>query len=96
MIPNQMFMVRGNKNYAPEENSISLTFDDGPDVDYTPGILDQLRIHDISATFFVIGEKAQSHPELIRRIVAEGHELGNHTFTHSEPAQTSAELFKQE
>lgn len=64
-------------------NRVALTFDDGPDPELTPRILDILREHGARATFFVIGRHARTHPELIRRIRAEGHELGNHSFHHS-------------
>ncbi len=61
---------------------IALTFDDGPDGQWTPPILDTLRRYRAPATFFVIGENAQRHLGLTRRIYAEGHEIGNHTYTH--------------
>lgn len=61
---------------------IALTFDDGPDPEWTPAILDILKQESVPGTFFVIGKNGQAHPDLLRRIVAEGHELGNHTFTH--------------
>ncbi|HXM49621.1 MAG TPA: glycosyltransferase [Pyrinomonadaceae bacterium] len=61
---------------------IALTFDDGPDPEWTPDILDILKQENVLATFFVIGKNGQAHPELLRRIINEGHELGNHTFTH--------------
>lgn len=61
---------------------IALTFDDGPDPKYTPAILDILKRENVPATFFIIGKNGQSYPELLRRIVNEGHEVGNHTFTH--------------
>ena len=61
---------------------IALTFDDGPDPEWTPAILDILKRENVPATFFVIGKNGQAHPDLLRRIVNEGHELGNHTFTH--------------
>ena len=62
--------------------SIALTFDDGPDPAWTPAILDILKKENVPATFFVIGKNGQAYPDLLRRIVAEGHEIGNHTFTH--------------
>ncbi len=62
--------------------SIALTFDDGPDPAYTPAILDILKRENVPATFFVIGKNGDEHPDLLRRIVNEGHEVGNHTFTH--------------
>lgn len=61
---------------------IALTFDDGPDPRWTPKILDILKAENVKAAFFVVGENGQANPDLIRRIAAEGHELGNHSFTH--------------
>lgn len=61
---------------------IALTFDDGPDPDWTPEILDILKQENVPATFFVIGKNGQAYPDLLRRVVNEGHEVGNHTFTH--------------
>jgi peptidoglycan-N-acetylglucosamine deacetylase len=61
---------------------VALTFDDGPDPVWTPKILDILKRENVPATFFVIGENAVSEPGIVRRIVAEGHEIGNHSFTH--------------
>ena len=69
---------------------LALTFDDGPDPRWTPRILDVLRRHRARATFFVLGSKVNAHPELTRRIVAEGHELGVHTFTHVQLAAVPA------
>ena len=67
---------------------VALTFDDGPDPEWTPAILDILKAKDVKATFFVIGENAEANPGLVARILAEGHELGNHTFTHPNLADT--------
>src|SRR5712691_9783357 len=61
---------------------IALTFDDGPDARYTPALLDILKQENVPATFFVMGKNGQAEPDLLRRIVNEGHEVGNHTFTH--------------
>lgn len=61
---------------------IALTFDDGPVSANTPRLLDMLSRRNVKATFYVIGERAQSHPNIIRRIVNEGHEVGNHTWGH--------------
>ena len=63
-------------------HGISLTFDDGPDPVLTPLLLGLLAAHEVKATFFVIGEKARKHPELIEAIAAGGHEIGNHTWSH--------------
>jgi peptidoglycan/xylan/chitin deacetylase (PgdA/CDA1 family) len=65
--------------------AIYLTFDDGPDPDWTPRILDVLREAGAQATFFAIGEQARRAPSLVRRILAEGHALGNHTLSHRHP-----------
>ncbi|WP_051086018.1 polysaccharide deacetylase family protein [Actinomycetospora chiangmaiensis] len=58
----------------------ALTVDDGPDPATTPALLDVLRRHGAHATFFLIGERAAAHPELVARIAREGHEIGNHTW----------------
>jgi len=67
---------------APTENTVALTFDDGPDPRFTPQILDLLAEYDIQATFFVTGARAEAYPELLQRIVNEGHIVGNHTYGH--------------
>jgi peptidoglycan/xylan/chitin deacetylase (PgdA/CDA1 family) len=64
---------------------IYLTFDDGPDPEWTPRILDLLGEAGAQATFFVIGAEALKAPSLVRRILAEGHALGNHTLSHRHP-----------
>ncbi len=70
------------RHFVTQKNEVWLTIDDGPDPEDTPVILDALRQHDARATFFVIGAKAARWPELVRRIVAEGHTVANHTQTH--------------
>ncbi|MDF2787161.1 MAG: polysaccharide deacetylase/glycosyl transferase, group 2 family protein [Neobacillus sp.] len=65
-----------------ESKEVVLTFDDGPDPAYTPQILDILNKNQIKGTFFIVGENAMLHPELVKRMHNEGHEIGNHTFTH--------------
>jgi peptidoglycan/xylan/chitin deacetylase (PgdA/CDA1 family) len=62
---------------------VSLTYDDGPNPDQTPGILDALREHGARATFFVLTGRAQEHPEIIRRMLAEGHEVALHGIDHA-------------
>jgi peptidoglycan/xylan/chitin deacetylase (PgdA/CDA1 family) len=64
------------------DNGIFLTFDDGPHPLHTSLVLDLLKEHGAKATFFVVGERAREHPHLIRRILEEGHSLGNHTHRH--------------
>lgn len=66
----------------PVGNGVALTFDDGPDPDITPRVLDLLDDHQARATFFVIGRKAEQHPELAREIQSRGHLVENHTYRH--------------
>src|SRR5215218_2160647 len=75
---------------------IALTFDDGPDPATTPAILDVLRDYHVKGTFFVIGARAEQHPELIDRIVSEGHTLGNHTYYHRDLTKLTPELVSRE
>jgi peptidoglycan-N-acetylglucosamine deacetylase len=67
---------------AGGEHQVALTFDDGPDPKWTPRVLDILKANGVSATFFLVGVNAEKYPDLVRRIVAEGHEIGNHTYYH--------------
>lgn len=64
------------------ENRIALTFDDGPDPRFTPQILDVLKGYNVKATFFLMGTRAEAYPELVQRIIDEGHIIGNHTYWH--------------
>jgi peptidoglycan/xylan/chitin deacetylase (PgdA/CDA1 family)/LysM repeat protein len=86
-------------DYTPPtlERTVALTFDDGPLPQNTPQVLDVLRARGVKATFFVTGSNVSAHPELVRRIVAEGHAIGNHTWSHSNldqlsPAGQAAEM----
>lgn len=72
------FLLNGPRN----RKQIALTFDDAPDPRFTPQILDVLARYGVCATFFVVGERAAKHPELLRRIVKEGHIVGNHSYNH--------------
>ncbi|MBB4840219.1 cellulose synthase/poly-beta-1,6-N-acetylglucosamine synthase-like glycosyltransferase/spore germination protein YaaH/peptidoglycan/xylan/chitin deacetylase (PgdA/CDA1 family) [Sphingomonas kyeonggiensis] len=74
--------------YMP--GKVALTFDDGPDPDWTPKILDILKAKQVTGTFFMIGENAMAEPFLVRRVVDEGNEIGSHTFTHPNLALASA------
>lgn len=66
----------------PDAPGVVLTFDDGVDEIQTPKVLDVLKKYDAKAIFFIIGEKAERHPHLVQRIVAEGHKIGIHSYTH--------------
>ncbi|NUT51191.1 MAG: polysaccharide deacetylase family protein, partial [Saccharothrix sp.] len=72
----------GLTSRAVPDGTVVLTFDDGPDPEWTPRVLDVLRRHDVKATFFVTGVAAARYPDLVERMAAEGHEVGLHTFTH--------------
>jgi peptidoglycan-N-acetylglucosamine deacetylase len=69
----------------------SITFDDGPDPEFTPEILEILRRYDVRTTFFMMGWNASTHPDLARAVVDAGHEIGNHTWTHLNLTFTSPE-----
>lgn len=75
---------------------VALTFDDGPDASYTGAILDTLASRKAVASFFVVGRQVQRLPELTRRIVAEGHELGNHSWSHADFAGLSDQAIRME
>jgi poly-beta-1,6 N-acetyl-D-glucosamine synthase len=72
---------------AADKKKVAITFDDGPDPVWTPKMLDVLKARGVKATFFIVGRNAEDHPGLVRRIVAEGHELGNHSYTHGNLAE---------
>jgi cellulose synthase/poly-beta-1,6-N-acetylglucosamine synthase-like glycosyltransferase/peptidoglycan/xylan/chitin deacetylase (PgdA/CDA1 family)/spore germination protein YaaH len=67
---------------AGGEHQVAITFDDGPDPRWTPKILDILKGANVKAAFFLVGANAERYPNLVRRIVNEGHEIGNHTYYH--------------
>ncbi len=69
--------------------AVCLTFDDGPHPEHTPRLLDALAAEHVKATFFVVGCRAQRYPDLVRRMVREGHDVGHHSYFHREPAATS-------
>ncbi|MBV5319065.1 MAG: glycosyltransferase [Desulfobulbaceae bacterium] len=73
------------------DNAVALTFDDGPDADWTPQILDILKNKGVSATFFMVGANMENHPDLVKRIVREGHIVGVHTYSHPNIALVSEE-----
>jgi peptidoglycan/xylan/chitin deacetylase (PgdA/CDA1 family) len=85
----------------PAERRIALTFDDGPNEPYTSQILDILRTEGVPATFFVLGENVEAHPDIARRIVRDGHTIANHSYTHSDlvfdtKARVRSEILKTE
>lgn len=85
--------VVGNEEarVVPTENIIALTFDDGPHPTNTAKILDELKARDAVATFFVLGNRVDYYPDVLKRIVTEGSEIGNHTWNHREMTKMSTE-----
>lgn len=75
---------------------VVLTFDDGPNISYTNSVLDILGRYGIPATFFVVGQRVEQYPEVVRRIGQEGHTIGNHTYSHMRLILRQAEIVKKE
>jgi peptidoglycan/xylan/chitin deacetylase (PgdA/CDA1 family) len=92
VLPRNWLLVQG----PLDSRSVCLTFDDGPDAEHTPRILDVLKKEGVPATFFVIGRHAARYPELVRRIGAEGHVVGNHSYTHPAPHTVSSRQMMRE
>ena len=65
-----------------KQRLVSLTFDDGPHPPYTDQLLDVLAKHNVKATFFMIGNRIEKYPQTVRRVIAEGHQVGNHSYSH--------------
>jgi peptidoglycan/xylan/chitin deacetylase (PgdA/CDA1 family) len=78
------------------QQTVCLTFDDGPDPIHTPPLLDLLQERQVRATFFLIGSRAARYPKLVGRLVAEGHIIGNHSYWHRPPDRTSARALMDE
>ncbi len=81
---------------VPETDAIFLTFDDGPVPGVTDKVLDMLAASEVKATFFCIGHNVQKHPELYRRILDEGHAVGNHTFHHLNGWRSNDETYLED
>lgn len=79
-----------------EQQRIALTFDDGPHPYYTEQLLDGLKERGVHVTFFVTGEHAELHPDIIKRMHDEGHLVGNHTYSHIQLTKNNREKFKEE
>ena len=75
---------------------VVLTFDDGPDAEYTPKVLDILALYGAKATFFEVGQNVRKHPELTKQLHAAGHSVQNHTWDHSDLRKLTAVRFQQE
>ncbi|MCF6136633.1 polysaccharide deacetylase family protein [Pseudalkalibacillus berkeleyi] len=98
ILPTVMFrtMSMGLIKKGQNQNTLALTFDDGPNPHYTPQVLDLLKQYQCKATFFLIAEKALEHPDLVKRIVAEGHIIGIHHYAHTNSWLLSPTATKRE
>lgn len=85
-----------NEEEDVDTPKIAITFDDGPDPYCTEQLLDGLKERGVKASFFVMGKQAEAYPELIRRMQAEGHLIGNHTYSHIQLGKNNREIFKAE
>lgn len=75
------------------ENKVYLTFDDGPIPEVTEWVLSELKKHEAKATFFCIGDNVRKYPEVLQKVISEGHSIGNHTFNHLNGWKTSTEKY---
>jgi len=82
--------------YGAPSKRVVISFDDGPDPQWTPKILDVLKRYNVKATFFIIGLEAEKYPGLLKRVYREGHEIGNHTFTHPDISNINAQYARVE
>ena len=89
----QWVFPRMTWGFSCNESGLYLTFDDGPDPEVTPWILDVLKAHDAKATFFCVGDRAIKYAAIYNRIIEEGHSVGNHTMYHERGTQTTDLLY---
>ncbi len=83
-------------SFPDEKDGVFLTFDDGPTKDLTLWVLDQLKQYNAKATFFVLGKNVEMNPDIFERIVAEGHKIGNHTYSHLKGWATETSQYVQD
>ncbi|WP_304200672.1 polysaccharide deacetylase family protein [Flavobacterium alvei] len=96
-IKTKSFIKRLFSNYVWDlpntQNKIYLTFDDGPTPEITEWVLEELKKHNVKATFFCIGNNIQKHPELFQKVINEGHVIGNHTYDHMNGWKTETKTY---
>ncbi|MBI9055311.1 MAG: polysaccharide deacetylase family protein [Bacteroidales bacterium] len=80
-------------HFPGKENELFLTFDDGPEPEITPWVLSELKKYNAKATFFCVGNKVEKNPSLYNQILAEGHSVGNHTYSHIKGWTTASENY---
>ncbi|MFZ0302452.1 MAG: polysaccharide deacetylase family protein [Terracidiphilus sp.] len=89
--------IFGTALTAPRRpGEIAMTFDDGPNPEWTPRLLDILAKHEVKATFFMLGKFAGAQPELVRRVAAEGHLIGDHSWSHPKLSKCTAKRIEEE
>jgi len=96
VLPNNNVFGRVFMDSQTNQKVVALTFDDGPYSPYTEQILDILKDYNVPATFFVVGENVEKNPKLVRRIVNEGHQLGNHTYHHVDLLKSDSKTIAEE
>jgi len=87
IFPELIWRLKGQQR--EDDDSVYLTFDDGPTPGVTTWVLDQLRQYDAKGTFFCLGKNVEKHPDLYKQIIDEGHAVGNHTYSHLKGWQTN-------
>ncbi len=92
----QAFNKKAIWNIPNKDNTIFITFDDGPTTDITNQTLDILKEHKIKATFFCLGSEVEKHPEIFQRIIDEGHAIGNHSYSHLKGWTTKNEQYLED
>ena len=96
-IKTKSFIKRLFSNYVWDlpntQNKIYLTFDDGPTPEITEWVLEELKKHNVKATFFCIGNNIQKHPDLFQKVINEGHVIGNHTYDHMNGWKTETKTY---
>lgn len=95
-VPYDQVLNEPVKVIDPNKPMIALTFDDGPTRKYTTAILDSLKENNASATFFILGSRANSAPDLLQRMILEGNEIGNHTYSHKQLTTLSKQRIEEE
>ena len=88
--------IQVSEEESEDIRKIAITFDDGPHPSYTEQLLDGLKERGVHATFFVTGEHAELHPDIIERMASEGHLIGNHTYSHIQLSRSNREKFREE
>lgn len=91
----RIFFPNKTWGFSRSEKAVYLTFDDGPDPDITPWVLEYLKEKNILATFFCVGENVKNNPSIYARILAEGHEVGNHSMKHEKGVETALNAYLQ-